>query len=177
MISNFTRAARARHGAAAAMAVAAASVVAGAAGIFRSRMDANSIWQVAQNRPSQVVDDLAAYVNADVVYETLLKRGIFKWLAVRRTLITTKNIWRDRVTRSIERQRKLMEDQHALRSSTSRFDQKLRAKMLRQAAEERGYRRGIEQCRAEVRAMCHSARWQAPDNDRAAQKWLAKREA
>jgi len=56
-------------------------------------MNARTIWHHAQNRPSLVVRDLAEYAPADVVYETLLRRGVFEWLAVRRDLIRLKDRW------------------------------------------------------------------------------------
>lgn len=136
------------------------------------RMDAATIWHEAQNKPSLIVHDLAPYAPAHAVYESLLRRGVFKWLAVRRVLIHTKNVWRDRITESIERQRDFKDMAHAMRGLPHRDARRQRAMLLRWAAEERGYRRGLEQCRAEVLAMCHSDRWQAPDSDRAAQRWL-----
>jgi hypothetical protein len=114
-----------------------------------------TIWHERQNRPSLVVDDLAEYAPPDVVYTSLLRRGVFKWLAVRRGLIKAKDIWKRRVTQSITAQ-------HAAPSPTTR-------------AYLRGYRRALEECRAEVRALCHSDRWQAPDIDRRARRWLEGR--
>ena len=115
-------------------------------------MNSQSIWNEAQNKPTLIVRDLEKYAPADAVYESLLRRGVFKWLSVRRQLIALKNVWRERVTRSIEQQK-----------AEPRRKQWLR-----------GYRAGIEECRAEVRALCHSSRWQAPDFDRHAVRWLEK---
>ena len=119
-------------------------------------MNPQSIWNEAQNKPTLVVRDLAEYAPADVVYESLLRRGVFKWLSVRRGLIKLKNTWRDRVSWSIQEQKSP--------------DKKRHKEWLR------GYRAGIEECREEVRALCHSSRWQAPDIDSDASRWLSLRE-
>lgn len=120
-------------------------------------MDRNSIWIEEQNKPTLVVRDLAEWVDPDVVYASLLRRGVFKWLTARRQIIKLKNVWRDRVTASIAEQRE-----------TSDRD---RRSWLR------GYRAGVEECRREVREICHGPRWQAPDIDRAAIRWLEQYEA
>ena len=39
----------------------------------------------------------------------------------------------------------------------------------------RGYLKATEECRAEIRDMCHSDRWRAPDFDKEAQEYLNKR--
>lgn len=117
-------------------------------------MNKLSIWNEAQNKPTLVVRDLSGYAPAGLVYESLLRRGVFKWLAVRRDLIRLKNTWKERVNASLERQR-------ALSGPDVNY--------------ERGYRKAVEECRAEVRALCHSERWRAPDCDKAAQEWLSRR--
>lgn len=117
-------------------------------------MNRRSIWNFAQNRPSLVVLDLAAYAPADVVYESLLRRGVFKWLAVRYHLIRLKNTWKARVRESIV-------TQHAVQGPDVNYW--------------RGYRKGVEECRADVRALCHSDRFTAPPNDKAAVQWLERR--
>lgn len=121
-------------------------------------MNEKTIWHERQNKPSLIVQDLRrwnCWLSRDKIYEILLKRGVFKWFAVRRQLIKLKNTWKTRVTESIARQKQ------AAHNSTRAY--------------ERGYRDGVQECRAEVRALCHSSRWQAPDNDRKAQDWLRKR--
>ena len=114
-------------------------------------MDPKSIWNEEQNKPSLVVDDLEAHASRDVIYEVLLRRGVFKWLSARRKLIKLKDAWRDRVTASIERQQDLT-------GPSVNY--------------ERGYRRAIQECRAEVREICHGPRWDCPDNDSRAREWL-----
>lgn len=112
-------------------------------------MNANTIWSEAQNKPTLVVRDLAAYgVDPAIVYESLLRRGVFKWLRVRRELIRLKDAWKADI-RSLNRKK---------------------------SEWEKGYLAAMERCRKEVRALCHSERWVAPDNDRAAVEYLNKRE-
>lgn len=113
-------------------------------------MNHKTIWNEQQNKPTLVVNDLKDYAPADVVYSSLLRRGVFKWLAVRRQLIRLKDVWKARVTESISQQKL-----HPHRKAYFR-----------------GYRKALEECRTEVRALCHSARWQVPDNDVKAIRWL-----
>lgn len=115
-------------------------------------MTPKSIWNEAQNKPTLVVDDLAQFVDRNMVYTALLRRGVFKWLAVRRSIIALKDEWKVRVRESLENQKR------ATGPDVNYW---------------RGYRRALEQCRAEVRVLCHSERWQAPDNDSAACRWLS----
>ena len=119
-------------------------------------LNPQEIWNIRQNKPTLIVRDLAAYnVPADAAYSILLGRGVFKWLAVRRDLIKLKNTWKERVTATIERihKAKREHDQAAL-------------------AYQRGYLKAYEECRAEVRELCHSDRFRAPDFDRGAQSFL-----
>ena len=118
----------------------------------------SNIDNYAQNRPTLVARDLEEHgVPADVSYTIMLARGIFKWLSVRRKLIKLKNIWRNRITDTLQKMR------DCKRGSLAHYYLK-------------GYLRGVEQCREEVRELCHSSRYVAPDNDRWAQWWLEERE-
>lgn len=111
-----------------------------------------------QNKPTQVVRDLAPYVEADRVYDALLRRGFFKWAAGRRDLIRLKNRIKEKITESLVRQ-----EDGAWRTRR------------RRKGWERGYRAALEEMQAEIRAICHSPRWRAPDNDREAQRWLEEK--
>ena len=116
--------------------------------------DRKTIWNFAQNKPSLIVKDICAKypdVDPDFVYEVLLKRGIFKWLAVRRDLIKLKNTWRDKVTELCHGKR-------------NKKDKK-----------EVGYLKALEDCRKDIRELCHSERWRAPDFDKGAIKFLNSR--
>lgn len=119
-----------------------------------------TIWCERQNQPTLVVRDLermlAPGVRRDVVYESLLRRGVFKWLAVRRDLIRLKNALRGRITESLARQKEKP-------GPNSRIY-------------ERAYRDCLQQVLAEIRSLCHSERWQAPDNDEAARRWLERQQ-
>ena len=85
-------------------------------------------------------------VDPDFIYEVLLKRGIFKWLAVRRDMIKLKNLWRDEIT-SLNRKK---------------------------TAEEKGFYKALLMCRGQIRTLCHSERFRAPDFDSGANQYLKR---
>lgn len=114
-----------------------------------------NIWNWKQNKPTQVVRDLEPYVEPWKVYEILLQRGVFKWLAVRRDIIRLKNEWKERLKMADIEFKEAKEDDAPYHTAYMK-----------------GYRQALWECRQEVRALCHSQRWQAPDNDREAQRWL-----
>ncbi len=118
-------------------------------------MDAKSIWSWAQNKPALIAADLEDHgVAREVTMLILLQRGVFKWFAVRRDLIRLKNAWRDRLTACYQEAGGL--PRHA-------------PHLVWLA----GYTAALQEARAALRGLCHSERWRAPDNDRAAQKFLA----
>lgn len=118
---------------------------------YREQLTPQAIWSIEQNKPSLVVDDLEAFgVPRSESYAILLARGIFKWLAVRRDLIKLKNIWRDRLTVAY------------------------RTQEVEKTAYRKGYIAAMEECRKEVRALCHSERFRAPDFDRKANEYLRR---
>lgn len=120
---------------------------------YHNQITPNLIWNVEQNKPSLIADDLAIFgISREITHEILLARGVYKWLSVRRQLIKIKNVWREKLTAS-----------YTNRRGMSAIDR----------AYQKGYARAIEECRSDVRAMCHSARWQAPDFDREANKYLS----
>jgi len=117
-----------------------------------------TIWQEKQNKPTYIVRDLSGNgLLPDFIYAILLKRGVFKWLAVRRELIRLKNKWRDEITKTIEniQTAKKLNNYNALLWY-------------------RGYLKALEDCRKSVRELCHSDRWQAPDNDKKAKEFLRR---
>ena len=119
-------------------------------------LDPKGIWNFKQNKPSLVANDLEILgIERNTTYEILLKRGVFKWLAARRDIIKLKNTWRDRITQTIVQ----------IRTAKAEHD-KYRHYYLK------GYLKAIEECRGEVRQICHSERWRAPDFDRDAQRYL-----
>lgn len=112
-----------------------------------------NIWNWRQNKPSYVASDLntLAGVPRELTYKVLLARGVFKWLSVRRGLIKLKDLWKERERETLKRikERERMEYH-------------------------RGYLRGVQECRKEVRGLCHSERWVAPDYDREAVRFLER---
>ena len=110
-----------------------------------------TIWNFAQNKPSLIVKDITEQypdVNEDFVYEVLLRRGVFKWLSVRRNIIKLKDEMRDEVSR-LNRKKNIRE---------------------------KGYYEALLKYRAKIRALCHSDRWVAPDFDRRANEFLGRME-
>jgi len=127
--------------------------------VFRGiEMNIKTIWNEKQNKPSYIADDLEPFVDRDIVYEILLRRGVFKWLAARRDIIKLKDELKARVIATISMIR-----------VAKRYHDRDELFYLR------GYLKALEDCRAEIRVICHSERWRAPDFDRRAQEYLNKR--
>ena len=106
-----------------------------------------------QNKPTLVVADMARIgVDPQFTYHVLLKRGIFKWLAGRKQIIKLKNTLKDKVRESISEQK-----------STQNWTKKHYL---------RGYRKAMEECRKELRLICHQSRWTVQPDDRHAKKFL-----
>lgn len=111
------------------------------------RCTPKTIWNFAQNKPSLIVRDITERypeIPPDFIYEVLLRRGVFKWLSVRRDLIKYKNILRDKITE--------------LNRKKTQY--------------EKGYHKALLECRAEIRKYCHSDRFRAPDFDRGSNEYL-----
>lgn len=105
-----------------------------------------------QNKPTLVVRDLVGLgVEPGQVYASLLRRGVFKWLSVRRDLIKYKDTLKERITASIEKQK-------TLHGPSVNY--------------ERGYRKALEDVRKDLAVMCHSDRWRVPENDQKAVQWF-----
>lgn len=112
-------------------------------------LNSKNIWDQTQNKPTLIVRDLKKIypnINEDIVYEVLLRRGVFKWLSVRRDLIKLKNKWKS-IIRELNRKK---------------------------TEKEKGYLSALELCRKQIRALCHSERFVAPDFDKGANKFLKK---
>lgn len=111
-----------------------------------------NIWNFAQNKPSLVVDDIVARypeVDRDFLYEVLLRRGVFKWFAVRRYLIKLKDklkMW-DVGFNDMGKKNKWQKGRHAM----------------------------LIYIKEDIRRLCHSERWNCPDNDSRAKLWLRNR--
>lgn len=117
-------------------------------------MNKKTIWNRKQNKPSLIVGDLAAYIPSNIIYESLLGRGVFKWFSARRKIIKLKEKWKKKIIDSYQKQ------------TEAKFHK---------VWYWRGYRKALTECRAEVRQICHGERWEAPDIDRKANLWLRER--
>ncbi len=112
-----------------------------------------------QNRPTLVARDLGALgVPKAHSYAILMARGVFKWLAIRRDVIRLKNKWKIEISDLLRH----------LRIAKASGDQ-------REIAHLRGEIAALVRCRGEVRVLCHSKRWQCPDCDPEAARWMAGR--
>lgn len=115
-----------------------------------------NIWHYKQAKLSLIAKDLEVYgVSEDISYKILMARGVFKWFAVRRHIIKLKNRWKDRIRRIL--------------------NQVIVAKKNRNIVKYhfwKGYLKGYEECRADIRVLCHSDRWVVPDNDQKAISWF-----
>lgn len=117
-------------------------------------LNRKNIWNEKQNKPTLVARDFELLgIDKNQTYEILLKRGVFKWLAVRRRLIKLKNLWKDEIYRLQK------EISKGKKNKTDIKELKGRIKML-------------VICREVVRDLCHSERWQAPDFDKEANEFL-----
>jgi hypothetical protein len=115
-------------------------------------LDPKLIDQVRQNKVTRIVRDLAWRMNDETdVYAVLLARGVFKWFSVRRRLIKLKERWKT-----------LLEKKDSEWRTATGYGR----------AYLKGYRAALRDCRAEVRTLCHSPRWQCQDNDYVAREWL-----
>lgn len=124
---------------------------------YESLLTKKLIWNIPQNKPSLVADDLEVLgIPRLVTHKILLARGIYKWLSVRRQLIVIKNNWKIKINNTLA----------LLRAEKRKPDNRYMIGYLR------GYLKAYEECRASVRELCHSDRWQAPDFDREANRFL-----
>ena len=120
---------------------------------YNGKLNPKDIWNIKQNKPRYIARDMLKHgIPKEETYKILLGRGVFKWLAVRRDLIKLKNVWRDRLS---ELYQKAQEN-----------------KGSKEHREIVGRIKAMEECRAEVRELCHSDRWRAPDFDREAVRFL-----
>jgi len=126
--------------------------------LFWKRKKRRDDGNKAQNRPIFIARDFQERYGIPIeeTFEILLNRGVFKWLAVRRKLFKLKNRWRDRLT-------KLYRQVETIKRGTPEHRELV------------GRIKALEECRKEIWALCHSSRFQAPDNDRHAQEFLRRK--
>ena len=117
----------------------------------------HAIEQSKQNKPKYIADDFEALGIPRVIsHGILLARGVYKWMSVRRELIKLKNKWRDELTSLYD----ILSHVKAIRMDPDQG--------LYTYADYRylvGLTHGIEECRKDVRKLCHQSRMSAPDND------------
>ena len=94
-----------------------------------------------QNHPELIVRDLQGYISPDLMRETLKRRGINKWLRVRRLLIQLKHRWKEEI--------KQLDMQKA--QAKGEYDMRRYLKLI-------GYQECLVNCRQQIRALCHSPR-------------------
>ena len=118
-----------------------------------------NIWQYKQNKPKLIANDLNKLYNIpkNITHKILIARGVYKWLSVRRNLIKLKDVWKTRLTECY------------LNVNNKPYDPLERAW-------KRGYIKALEECRKEIRLLCHSERWQAPDDDKEAQNIIGDKQ-
>lgn len=122
-----------------------------------------NIWEYTQNKPSLIANDMEQLFNVPklATLKILMARGVFKWLSVRRELIKIKNIWKNKIV-------KLNNEIKILKSFVKNNpDNPVKQYSYGYA---KGYKKALEDCRKEIRKMCHSERWRTPDFDQKALK-------
>lgn len=121
-----------------------------------------NINHLRQNKPTYVAKDMEELfgVPRHATYKILLARGVFKWLSVRRDLIRLKDAMKKQITDTIE----------FLSCCKGHMDLQHRTWYLR------GYLAAKNEDRQVIKTLCHSSRWQAPDHDPFAQRWLKSQE-
>lgn len=119
-----------------------------------SEVNRGNIDSYRQNKITLVVNDFEQLgIPATVTAKILMARGIYKWLANRRKIIKLKNRVRAKLT-------------ELYNSSLDRSDYRV----------SKAYRKGqtvaYQNILKELREICHSPRWQAPDFDEVAMEYL-----
>lgn|SRR5574341_310052 len=108
-------------------------------------------------------------VIAQGVNEILLRRGVYKWLAVRRDLIRYKHTLKDL-------ENVMLEHTHLIKAMGTALGKEARhnSDYLKLRSEGKGILKTMQRIRKDLRAMTHSDRLRAPDNDRMAQDYVNK---
>ena len=120
----------------------------------------DNIWNYAQNKPSLIAKDFSEIygIAPAETLRILMARGVFKWFSVRREIIKLKNKWKEQVSYYND---KVRFDKMVVRckSKNATYADHYRY------GYSRGYLDALTACRKEVRDLCHSERWTAPDFD------------
>ena len=116
----------------------------------------DTIWNFRQNHPELVCMDAQAELGLNDVQtqklrDILMRRGINKWLFVRRMLITLKHQWRDQIQD--------LDDEVGLLKMIPNFQDHKKENRKRKKINRLRERRNVPiQVRQQVRALCHSTR-------------------
>ena len=148
-------------------------------------LDKISIDHFRQNRPSYVVEDILHYFSErfggeakdreayDAVWSILLARGVLKWMSSRRAFLTLKMLLRARI-RSL--QLEIQQKKKDLNGGTTHLMRKYGKVSAYHLGRLRGSLESTELIYKNIRKICHSIRWQVPDNDvRHTPHWIAGR--
>ena len=118
-------------------------------------LNPKTINSFKQNKPTYIAKDFETLFGIDkrLTYAILLARGVFKWLAVREKLIKLKNQWKEEITELNNQLQKLPKNSKERKILAERW-------------------KTLNKCREQIRKLCHSTRWQAPNNDEKAKRFL-----
>lgn len=129
-------------------------------------LNKKTINQMRQNKLHLIVEDLIPFFDenffqarAYIIYESLLRRGVFKWMAARRRIISLKGTLKNTI-KFIACARKSIKPY--------RFDDYFRNKDYYL----KGYQAALEDTRALLRDITHSSRWSVDPDDHQAVEWL-----
>ena len=118
-------------------------------------LNPKTINSFKQNKLTYIAKDLETLFGIDkrLTYAILLARGVFKWLAVREKLIKLKNQWKEEITELNNQLQKLPKNSKERKILAERW-------------------KTLNKCREQIRKLCHSTRWQVPNNDEKAKRFL-----
>ena len=118
-------------------------------------LNPKTINSFKQNKLTYIAKDFETLFGIDkrLTYAILLARGVFKWLAVREKLIKLKNQWKEEITELNNQLRKLPKNSKERKILAERW-------------------KTLNKCREQIRKLCHSTRWQVPNNDEKAKRFL-----
>lgn len=112
-------------------------------------MNRNRVNCAKQNKMHYIAEDIQRRypeISKDFIYCILLKRGFFKWIAIRYEIIRFKQDLKE-IIKTLQHPK----------------NQK-----------QKGYYQAIEMVRRKIGELCHSSRWQAPFNDTDAKKFIRR---
>ena len=113
------------------------------------QIDKKQIWNYDQNIPDLIVDDLISELNIkdneknrNIIYSVLLKRGVNKWLMVRKLLIRLKKLYQE----DIKKCQKDLNEAKISENWNEHSNLKSKIKLL-------------DKIREQLKLLCQSPRW------------------